>query len=201
MDRLYITAVDLGLSVLCVNVGAVNYNFFNPADSNIANINSNWNYLYMKDLLGHAEGSHYAVMDGGNRLFDGQSFTLRYVDSSMNNYFMQTREFNFVATDQYDTWVCVDPDINIVMHVDRSTVASDAYSFAGQIAMQINSNEMPVISGPIVCEGGLAGDPAYDEGAYFMGSDGEGQDMGVELVSDDMVIWHVDGKDLVFHRI
>jgi len=198
-NRIYVTSSLLLNDAF--NLGVVNYNHFNPADSGIAANNSN-SYLYMTSILSGmpTNGMHYAVLNNNNFNFQNDSFTLVNLDTQDDPYAFNN--FNFNLTTDYETWVCEENGYSIVLHIDRNTVSSNSYSFTGYIVLQTNNPLLPFISGPvtIISEGAGSGSDCDENVSISYGS-GDDAEYGVELVSDQLVVWHFGNESWTFFRL
>lgn len=196
MQRLFVTASGTTYYGLDINAPIVGYHSYNPLDSNQQAV-AGATYLYMENLLGDRMGTHYLIPGTGDFAFDGSPFTLQNLDLPQG-----ASNFAFTTTNKYDTWVCEEAGINIVLHVDRSTIATDSYSFEGQITMNMPGGDIPILSGEFVfISDGMSATEGCDEDVSVDGMSGENMGVSVELVSDDMVIWHLGDARLVFNRI
>lgn len=200
--KLYITSQNNGLWLPIVNQGIVVYNAFNAADSGFAEDNAA-TMLFVRNLLdnNYSYPSHYKIPDCQNFNFDVPSFSMLYMDKQ-NGYQNVADELHFSQTSQYETWVCDENEMNIVMHVDRSTIDTTSYTFSGLFAVQTNSDMVPIINGDISIHGGeLSGVEGDGESCVIFVSDGSDYSFGVERITDDYVIWNIMDTQLRFVRI
>ncbi len=192
-SRVYSTSNTLQPSAF--NVGVVAYNRFNPADSGFS-VAAGSTCLYLTSLLNGQpiNGIHYSVA-APNFNFQSSQFTLNNLDYDI--------AFNFVETDGYETWVCEEDGYNVVLHVDRSTIDPSSYTFQGYMAIQMDDPNLPIISGQvlIVSEGAGSGSDCDENFNLNYADGGSDGDYGVELVSDELVIWRFGSFSWTFFRL
>lgn len=183
------------------NLGVVEYNRFNPADSGLdATGNNTW--IYMASMLDHIpqNGMHYVVRNNPNFNFGGDSFSLVNLDIPADYYVNRT--FQFSTTSDYETWVCEQNGLNIVLHIDRSTIADDSYTFSGYIVIQGFNSMFPILSGQVhIISQGRGSGTDCDENVSVTYSQGDDSECGVELVSDQLVVWHMGDTRWNFVRL
>lgn len=183
------------------NLGVVSYNHFNPADSGIAAQNG-YTYLYMSSLLNGQpiNGFHYAVPTA-NFNFQSNTFSINNLDLAGGG--MPVSSLDFSTTTDYETWVCEENGYNIVLHIDRSTIDPSSYSFSGYMVLQMNNPSIPTICGEvfIVSQGAGSGTGCDENISLNYGNGGGDAECGVELVSDELVVWHFGSESWVFCRL
>lgn len=199
LHKMYVTSAIGGFGI-DVNIGVNNYKYFNPADSGMS-VNPAWTYIYMNSLISDSaqNGRHFAITTAPAYCFMSPSF-------SMVPLYNVNNQLNFSETSQYETWVCEENGFSIVMHVDKTTMDTTSYSFDGQMAIQFSE---AMQSGFLSSIGGLfniisvgnSNTPGSDENFNISMSGDADNNYGVDLVSDDLVVWHMGDYDLVFHRM
>lgn len=198
-NRIYVTSSLLLNDQF--NLGVVTYNHFNPADSGFV-ANGNNSYLYMTSTLNGmpTNGMHYAVLNNSNFNFQNDAFTLVNLDTQNDPYALNN--FSFNVTTNYETWVCEENGYSIVLHIDRSTVSSNSYSFTGYIVLQMDDPVFPFISGPVtIISDGAGSGTDCDENISLSYGSGDDAECGVELVSDQLVVWHFGDESWTFIRL
>ena len=199
--RLYVSGSDGVDNIAAINTASIIYNCYNPLDSAQQAVD-NASYLYMKSVFDDKAGMHYRVDGMPAFNFENEAFSLLNLDNHSGYY-----NFSFSSTTQYDTWVCEEDGVNIVMHVDRNTIDPESYSFAGQLAMrlQLEVEGSPFVlslCGNITSGGGIENTVVgCNEDVVIIGLPGDQDAISVERVSDDMVIWYIGDQRLVFNRI
>ena len=207
LHRMYATSATGGFGVM-MHMGINVYNYFNAQQSSYE-YNPSWTYMLMQNTFNGSlsDAIHYAIPDAPGYCFSTSSFSMRVLDNQIGSYQMVS-EMNFVETAQYETWVCEEPQFSIVMHVDRNTLDTASYTFSGYISFQIEEStgslpeEFSVLGGPFHINGG--GSSSMDgngESFEIMILSDTDENCSVELVSDDLVIWHMGGRNFIFHRM